>query len=81
MNIRGCKYLDIAKPGAVLCQEMGAEVSQLVRKLKESVTPPPPVVLRPRPASSAMLPIGGNCFKRPTLKRKVKMALGPTGSF
>ena len=34
--------MEIAKPGAVLCQKVGAVVSQLVPNLKESVPPPPP---------------------------------------
>ena len=37
---RGAVNLEMAKPGAVLCQKSGA-VSQLVPKLKESVPPPP----------------------------------------
>ena len=31
--------VNLAKPGAVLCQKKGAVVSQLVPKLKESVPP------------------------------------------
>ena len=53
---RGAVNLEMAKPGAVLCQKKrGGVVSQLVPKLKESVPPPPPrgaerpVVRLPRP--------------------------------
>ena len=38
----GAVNLETAKPGAVLCPKRGAVASQLVPKLKESVTPPPP---------------------------------------
>ena len=40
-GVKGAVNLEIAKPGAVLCQKSGAVVSQLVPKLKESVPPSP----------------------------------------
>ena len=38
---KGAANLELAKPGAVLCQKRGAVVSQLILKLKQSVPPPP----------------------------------------
>ena len=38
---KGAENLEMAKPGAVLCQKRGAVVSQLVPKLKKSVPPTP----------------------------------------
>ena len=46
---RGTVNLEMAKPGAVLCQKRGAVVSQLVPKLKESVPPPPRGGIVPHP--------------------------------
>ena len=40
MKRGGCKFGG-SKPGAVVCPQMGAVVSQLVPKPKESVPPPP----------------------------------------
>ena len=40
-RVKGAVNLEIAKPGAVLCQKSGAVVPQLVPKLKESVPPSP----------------------------------------